>query len=229
MSSLTRYLKLVKPAIDEVYDINIFNNNYDKIDKAIGESVTSDPFVSEDESDPEELATMPEVMADGDDRATLFNKISVVVKNVRYLIKLIGNTDISEIGEGTITDILSSFNQDFNSINTSLSDFEFRVNTDTGKNQYSSDGGVTWINMGGGSMRVVKNGTISTTSTINLDESIDVDKYFVLINTSSAAYNTSNSWTSYGMGAYMSAKTSVSFTITVSSGITANYQVIAVD
>ena len=79
----------------------------------------------------------------------------------------------------------------------------------------------------GNGMRCIKYGTISVTSTITLDEEIDVDKYFVLINVNATWYNTSNSWTSYGQGAYLSAKTSTSFTIDLSAGLTASYQVIA--
>ena len=41
---------------------------------------------------------------------SLFAKISKVVKNVRFLYKLLGTTDISGIGSGTVTDILSALN-----------------------------------------------------------------------------------------------------------------------
>ena len=41
---------------------------------------------------------------------TLFATISKAVKNIRYLIKLMGSTDISAIGSGTVTDILSALN-----------------------------------------------------------------------------------------------------------------------
>ena len=41
---------------------------------------------------------------------SLFAKISKVVKNVRFLYKLLGTTDISAIGSGTVTDILSALN-----------------------------------------------------------------------------------------------------------------------
>lgn len=39
---------------------------------------------------------------------SLFAKISKVIKNVRFLYKLLGTTDISGIGSGTVTDILSA-------------------------------------------------------------------------------------------------------------------------
>lgn len=41
---------------------------------------------------------------------TLFATISKAVKNIRYIIKLMGSTDISAIGSGTVTDILSALN-----------------------------------------------------------------------------------------------------------------------
>ena len=40
----------------------------------------------------------------------LFATMSKAVKNIRYLIKLMGSTDISAIGSGTVTDILSALN-----------------------------------------------------------------------------------------------------------------------
>lgn len=39
---------------------------------------------------------------------TFFNRISTMMKNVRYLYKLLGTTDISTIGDGTVTGGLSS-------------------------------------------------------------------------------------------------------------------------
>lgn len=45
-------------------------------------------------------------------RKTLFNfaKVSQMFKNVRYLYKMLGTTDISKIGNGTCTGAISSLN-----------------------------------------------------------------------------------------------------------------------
>lgn len=40
----------------------------------------------------------------------LFARVSQMFKNVRYLYKILGNTDISSIGNGTVTDILDTLN-----------------------------------------------------------------------------------------------------------------------
>lgn len=98
-------------------------------------------------------------------------------------------------------------------------------------------------------MKVLKYGTISATTTIQLGVTLDPSKYMVNINTSAYASgashgtfvdysgNTSGAgmyykgygWSSsYGQGAYLSAKTSTSCTITVSSGITASYEIIQI-
>ena len=41
---------------------------------------------------------------------SIFGKISNMFKNVRYLYKMLGNTDISKIGDGTVTGALDSLN-----------------------------------------------------------------------------------------------------------------------
>ena len=42
---------------------------------------------------------------------SLFNKISTMFKNIRYLYKLIGNTDISTISDGTVTGVIDELNK----------------------------------------------------------------------------------------------------------------------
>lgn len=42
---------------------------------------------------------------------SLFNKISTMFKNIRYLYKLIGNTDISTISDGTVTGVIAELNK----------------------------------------------------------------------------------------------------------------------
>lgn len=54
--------------------------------------------------------TDPGVMATGENRKTLLQKISTMVKNVKYLYNLIGNTDISAIGNGSVTGAISQLN-----------------------------------------------------------------------------------------------------------------------
>lgn len=49
-------------------------------------------------------------MASGEKHASLFAKVSQMFKNVRYLYKMLGTTDISAIGGGTVTGALSQLN-----------------------------------------------------------------------------------------------------------------------
>lgn len=43
------------------------------------------------------------LISSGETHKSLFGKLSNVVKNVRYLLKIIGTTDISHLGNGTVT------------------------------------------------------------------------------------------------------------------------------
>ncbi len=47
-----------------------------------------------------------EVLSSGEKHSSLFEKISLMFKNIRYLHGILGETDISTIEEGTVTDIL---------------------------------------------------------------------------------------------------------------------------
>lgn len=98
--------------------------------------------------------------------------------------------------------------------------------------------GSTFYKIGGSDMKVLKHEVISSTTTISLGTTLDPSKYIVLINTNS--YNSgrnmgngdnsyATSWAlGYGGGAYLSSKSSTSCTITVSSGITASYEIIQI-
>lgn len=55
-------------------------------------------------------STAPAVITSGETHQTLFNKISTAVKNVRWLLSKMGTTDISAIGNGTVTGALSTLN-----------------------------------------------------------------------------------------------------------------------
>lgn len=50
------------------------------------------------------------VITTGSTLATLFNRISTMVKNVRWLYSKLGTTDISSIGGGTVTGAISALN-----------------------------------------------------------------------------------------------------------------------
>lgn len=54
----------------------------------------------------------------GETHASLFRKISLAIKNLRYLYKIMGNTDISVIGDGTATGAISALNSKLMSFGT---------------------------------------------------------------------------------------------------------------
>lgn len=57
-----------------------------------------------------EEATTLEELTTGEKLSSIFGKLKLAVKNLKSLIGLIGNTDISDIGDGTITGGLSDVN-----------------------------------------------------------------------------------------------------------------------
>lgn len=66
-------------------------------------------FTSGDAENPTEWSNVS-VITTGSTLATLFNRISTMVKNVRWLYSKLGTTDISSIGGGTVTGAISALN-----------------------------------------------------------------------------------------------------------------------
>lgn len=69
-------------------------------------------FTNNDTSNPTSWSDIS-VLTSGEKHTSIFTKISTMFKNIRYLYKLIGTTDISAIGNGTITGGLSTLNSNF--------------------------------------------------------------------------------------------------------------------
>lgn len=55
-------------------------------------------------------STPPSLLASGETHASIFSKVSTIFKNVRWLLSKMGTTDISSIGNGTVTGALSTLN-----------------------------------------------------------------------------------------------------------------------
>ena len=66
-------------------------------------------FTSNDNKSPTQW-TEVELLTSKEEHQSMFNKISTMFKNIRYLYKVLGNTDISAIGDGTITGGLNTLN-----------------------------------------------------------------------------------------------------------------------
>lgn len=70
-------------------------------------------FTSEDATNPTSWTDVA-VLETGKKHSELFNKISTMFKNIRYLYKMLGTTNISSIGNGTVTGALDEINSNLN-------------------------------------------------------------------------------------------------------------------
>lgn len=76
-------------------------------------------FTSSDVADGSATAwTSVTKLTSGITHATFFARVSQMFKNVRYLYKMLGTTDVSAIGDGTITGGLSTLNSNLETKNT---------------------------------------------------------------------------------------------------------------
>ena len=84
-------------------------------------SDTTVAFASSDTPDADASAwTSVAALENGEKHASLFAKVSQMFKNVRYLYKMLGSTNISSIGGGTVTGAISSQNEALSQLNTNL-------------------------------------------------------------------------------------------------------------
>lgn len=71
-------------------------------------------------------------LSTGEKLGSAFNKVSMMFKNIRYLYKMLGTTDISSVGGGTVTGAISKLNTDLGKIgniyNTSSHEVELPNN-----------------------------------------------------------------------------------------------------
>ena len=84
--------------------------NSNKLDKTGDSKDNTTTFTSSDTSTVSSWTDVP-TLTSGETHASIFSKISQMVKNVRYLWKLMGTTDISSIGDGTMSGAISTLNE----------------------------------------------------------------------------------------------------------------------
>lgn len=77
-----------------------------------GDSVNNMVNFTSLDSDSPTAWTNVSVLASGEKHGSLFRKISTMIKNVRWIYKMLGTTNISAIGGGTVTGALSALNTD---------------------------------------------------------------------------------------------------------------------
>lgn len=80
-----------------------------KLDKTGDSKDSTVTFTSADGKEPTSYTDIA-LLATGEKHSSILNKISTMFKNVRYLYKMLGTTDISAIGNGTVTGGLSELN-----------------------------------------------------------------------------------------------------------------------
>lgn len=103
----------IKTPDGTVYDIKV---------RDTAESVVT--FTSSDETDESssEWTSVTPIIS-GETHKSIFAKMSQMFKNVRYLYKMLGTTDISAIGDGTVKGALSTLNSTINDIEDITSQF----------------------------------------------------------------------------------------------------------
>lgn len=88
-----------------------------KLDKTGDAKDTTVTFASADVADGGADAwTSVGKLSTGEKLGSVFNKVSMMFKNIRYLYKMLGTTNISAIGGGTVTGAISKLNTDLGNI-----------------------------------------------------------------------------------------------------------------
>lgn len=97
-------------------------------------------FASSDVADGSATAwTSVSALTSGESNKNIFAKISQMFKNIRYLYKMLGTTDISAIGNGTVTNALSVLNANLEATTIRRRIYSIRPNS-SGKYSLYADG-----------------------------------------------------------------------------------------
>ena len=92
-------------------NVNITVENIGAVAEDGDASNTTVAFASSDTPDADVSAwTSVATLTSGEKHSSIFAKVSKMFKNIRYLYKMLGTTDISKIGDGTTTGAISSLN-----------------------------------------------------------------------------------------------------------------------
>lgn len=123
MATTTTNYELTKAGYNDIPDIQTINNNMDTLDSSL--------VVGESNDDVMETITKTtgwtnaEPVTLGDKFQSAMTKISTMIKNLKWIYKFIGSTDISSIGDGTITNAISTLSSNklnASDVKTSLTD-----------------------------------------------------------------------------------------------------------
>lgn len=123
MATTTTNYELTKAGYNDIPDIQTINNNMDTLDSSL--------VVGESNDDVMETITKTtgwtnaEPVTLGDKFQSAMTKISTMIKNLKWIYKFIGSTNISSIGDGTITNAISTLSSkklNASNVKTSLTD-----------------------------------------------------------------------------------------------------------
>lgn len=102
---------------------NIAETYLKKNDDSKDNTVT---FSSGDSTSPTGWADI-NIVTSGETHASLLRKVSLAIKNLRYLYKMLGSTDISAISDGTVTGILSYLKSSLDTTNSNLTQQNYEL------------------------------------------------------------------------------------------------------
>ena len=100
---------------DEFFKRVVEKQKEDALDKTGDAKDTTVTFDSEDEEHPSGWTDIAPVTG-GEKQSSLWQKVSLFTKNVRYLWKLCGTNDISGLADGTLTGAVSKLNTDLQGV-----------------------------------------------------------------------------------------------------------------
>ena len=133
---LTSNYGLKKPEGADLINVEDFNANADMLDeklaaveaemadvkKSVSDGDIAENIITFESRDAAEanVWTDVDVLVSGEKHKSILKKVSTMFKNVRYLYKMLGTTDISAIGGGTVTGAIASQNEALATVNTNL-------------------------------------------------------------------------------------------------------------
>lgn len=127
-------------------------------------------------------------LSSGETHESFMTKISRMIKNIRWLYKLIGTTDISSIGNGTITGGLSSLNDSLNAIGNIASSTAQTLTVASGR----------WITFD--TLTVIKTGKYIVTGDIDFSTNANGIRILLIDTTEGQNNNATNSVVTEGRG-----------------------------
>lgn len=123
MATTTTNYELTKAGYNDIPDIETINDNMDTLDSSLVVGESNDDALANITKTTGWTNAEPVTL--GDKFQSAMTKISTMIKNLKWIYKFIGSTDISSIGDGTITNAISTLSSNklnASDVKTSLTD-----------------------------------------------------------------------------------------------------------